>query len=167
LNVTLDAAKRECADDAFKRAVLEGESLAAKHSLVNLNACRLDPFSCPSVHPDIWFNGRDFANVGWVAGQVQAGAKAKFQNVAAAVGEQITAILCHDGSIQTEIAETWDDHLRIEAHVASLSAVTGRKVGWTPPGIEFQPWRKRMVVEPFYLHSEAAAPVCTGRSSIE
>jgi hypothetical protein len=78
LSDILDAAQRKRADDAIKGAVLEGESLAAKHPLVNLDACLLDPISCPSVHPDIRINGRDLANVGRVARQVQAGAKAKF-----------------------------------------------------------------------------------------
>src|SRR5262249_36022547 len=47
---------------------------------------------------------------------VQAGAEADFQNVAAGVGQQLTAIPGHERSVQPEIAEQRDDHLRIEAH---------------------------------------------------
>src|SRR5262249_46633639 len=44
---------------------------------------------------------------------------ANFQNVAGGLGEQFTAILGYERSIQTEITEKRDDQLRIETHVAS------------------------------------------------
>src|SRR5689334_12048824 len=80
--------QRKGADDAIEGAFLEEESFAAQHPLVNLDACLLDAPSCPAVHPDVRINGRDLANVGRVVWQVQAGAEADFQNVAACVGEQ-------------------------------------------------------------------------------
>src|SRR5262249_38226575 len=63
-------------------------------------------------------------NMGRIARQVQSRAKANLQNLAAGVGEQFTTILCHDRSIQPEIAKKGDDHLRIEAH--------GRLLSWPP-----------------------------------
>ena len=112
----LDAAQRERADDAIEGAVFEGEPLAAEEPLVNLDPCLLDPPSCPSVHAGIRLDARDFAHVGRVARQVQSGAKANFQNVAVGVGKQLPTIPGHERSIQTEIAEQWQDHSRIEAH---------------------------------------------------
>src|SRR5262249_52714299 len=89
---------------------------------VHLDPCLLDPPPCPAVHPDVGINGRDFADVGRVARQVQAGAEADLQNVAAGVGEQFPAILGHERSVQPEVAEQRDDHLRVEAHRCLLPA---------------------------------------------
>jgi hypothetical protein len=112
----LDAAQRKGADDAIEGGVLEGEPFAAEYPPVNLDARLLDAPACPAVHPDVRIDGRELADVGRVAGQVQAGAEADFQKGAAGVGEQFSAIPGHERSVQPEIAEQRDDHLRIEAH---------------------------------------------------
>src|SRR5262249_44837523 len=111
-----DAAQREGADDAIEGAVLEGEPFAAENLPVNRDPRLLDPPACPAVHPGVWINGRDLANVGRVVRQVQSGAEADFQNVAAGKGEQFPAIPGHERSIQPEVAEKGDDHVCIEAH---------------------------------------------------
>jgi hypothetical protein len=87
------------------------ELFAAKHPLVNLDPRLLDAPAGPAIHPGVRIDGRELADVGRVVGQVQAGAEADLQNVAAGLGEQITSIPGHELPIQPEIAEQRGDHL--------------------------------------------------------
>jgi hypothetical protein len=120
LSDLLDAAQRKRADDAIEGAVLKGELFTAQHPPINFDSYLLDPPSCPAIHPDVRLNNRDLANVVKVARQIEASAKADFQNIATCVGEQLTAIPGYERSVQPEIAQERDDHLRIEAHYRLL-----------------------------------------------
>ena len=88
----------------------------AEEPLVYLYRRALNPLLRQPVHSGVRIDGRELTDPLRVVRQVQPRPEANLQNVAGGVGEQFSAVPSQEGLVQEEIAKTWDNCLREEAH---------------------------------------------------